>query len=275
MGLGGELMWTAVAREINERTGRKVAPCMRYGDQFFPVNSPIFDYNPRLQFDHNAVTMVMNDPVTNYCKLDTSQRAVHRFDRHVIEQICEAYDIPDPKLKCELFFTSQEKSVASSLATAIGDFIAIEPNVKNEYGVNKEYPFEKWQEVVNVIRHGSCRVVQVGVKGSRLLDGVIDMTGGLTFRETAAVISHAKLLAASEGGLMHAANAVGTPSVIVITGFIHPRMTCYPENDNIWVGSSHGPCGMKVLCEKCRNECEQHNSQEISDAIMRRFFWHE
>lgn len=270
MGLGGELMWAGVARELNERSGRKVAPCMQQGAQLFPVSSVIFDNNPRIQFDNNAIPMVMNDPKTNYCKSDTPERAVHRYDRHVIEQICEAYGIQDPKLKCELFLTQQEKSLADSLTQGIGDFIAIEPNVKNEYGVNKEYPFEKWQEVVDAVRYSSKRIIQLGVKGSRLLDGVIDMTGGLTFRETIAVMSRAKLLVASEGGLMHAANAVEIPAVIVITGFIHPRMTCYPENDNIWVGSSHGPCGMKVRCEKCRNECANHSSAEISAAVMRR-----
>jgi ADP-heptose:LPS heptosyltransferase len=271
MGLGGFLMWTAVARELNERTRRKVVPCQLVNDTFHVVGSEIFQNNPRFVSDSSGIPLILNDPRTNYCKLDTPERAVHRYDRHVIEQICEIYGIKDPKLQCELFFTAAENHRVGELAQRIKfPFVVIEPNVKNEYGVNKEYPFEKWQQIVNAISPAGHQIVQVGVKGSRVLSGVYNLTGQTTFRETALLISLSRLLVASEGGLMHAANAVSTPAVIVVTGFLHPKMTCYPENDNIWIGSAHGPCGMKVLCQACHEEARVHDWTEISNAILQR-----
>lgn len=270
MGLGGELMWTAVAREINERTNRQVAPCQFVNGIFYVIESEIFRNNPRFVLDPSGIPLVLNNPNTNYCKLDTPTKATHRYDRHVIEQICEAYGIHDPKLKCELFFTEAERDRVDALERLIGTpFVVIEPNVKNEYGVNKEYSFPKWQLVANELMSSGVKLVQTGQAGARVLDGVVDMTGQLTFREAALLVGRSTLLVASEGGLMHAANAVGTRAVILVTGFIHPRMTCYPENENIWIGAGHGPCGMKTQCLKCLQEVQEHDWHEISAAALR------
>ena len=66
---------------------------------------------------------------------------------------------------------------------------------------------------------------------------------------------------------MHAANAVGTKAVIVLTGFLHPKMTCYEENITIWIGKTHGPCGMKTLCKNCAKDADNHDPNEIIQAI--------
>ena len=73
----------------------------------------------------------------------------------------------------------------------------------------------------------------------------------------------------SEGGLMHVANAVDTPSVIIITGYQSPVMTCYPKNINIWINDGHGPCGKKTICKNCFESVKEHNSEEITVATMK------
>lgn len=284
MGLGGELLWTAVARELVESgfADRMMPVHTTFNGQFRQEESTIFANNPHcIQVEHpmhledllaegyKIRPLVLNDPRTNYCKNDTPDKAVHRFDRHVIEQICEFYGIMKPALKCVLVPTVHESKHADEIISKLNipsEFIVIEPNVKNEYGINKEYPFEKWQKIVNEIAP-DMRIVQVGGKQSRVLDGVIDATGLTTFREAAEIIRRSRLLVASEGGLMHAANAVGTKAVIAITGFIHPRMTCYPENANVWIGHAHGPCGMKIKCDICDAEVKAHDYHEILNSI--------
>ena len=81
--------------------------------------------------------------------------------------------------------------------------------------------------------------VQIGSPTDQILEGVTNLSGKTSFRQAAAVISKSLLHVGPEGGLMHAANAVGIKSVILITGFLHPRMTCYEENSNIWIGKHH------------------------------------
>lgn len=276
MGLGGYLMWTPLAREVNKRTGgAKMLPVETNGNFIKIVQSPIFENNPYICQDlkdsSHLLAVPLNNPQTNYCKSDTPTKAVQRHDKHIIQQICDEYGISNVDLKCDLFLSEEERSNARKILKDVGsDFITIDPHTKDEYTVNKRYPFDKWQNVVDEVRKNlGIEVVQIGSPTDQILKGVTDLTGKTSFRQAAAIISHSLLHAGPEGGLMHAANAVGIKSVILITGFLHPRMTCYEENSNIWIGEPHGPCGMKVECSQCKQECEDHDEKEIFEEISR------
>lgn len=275
MGLGGYLTWTAVAREICQAAGvQKVFPFEQHGSLIKTVKTPIFENNPYIQqcYENNvaAFPMQLNNPTTNYCKQDTVEKAIHRYDKHIIEQICEFYGIHNPKLKCELYFTAQEEKHTTELLQQHGllnNFIVVEPQTKPGYTVNKKYPLEKWQKVIDELISLGEIIVQVGAPTTdQKLKGAIDLTGKTSFREAACIISKSKLFISSEGGLMHAANAVGTRSIILFTGFIHPTMTGYSENKNIWIGKDHGPCGMKILCATCEKNSQEHDPKELIEA---------
>ena len=149
-----------------------------------------------------------------------------------------------------------------------GHYIVIEPQSNDEYSCNKVYPIEKWQKVADELNSMGLNVVQVGRETStKKLKGVSDLTGQTTFRSASAIIANADLFVSSEGGLMHAANAVETKSVIVYSGFISPVMTGYSENTNIWVGKDHGPCGMKTRCDKCYDAMKSHDPNEIVESV--------
>jgi ADP-heptose:LPS heptosyltransferase len=91
---------------------------------------------------------------------------------------------------------------------------------------NREYYTDRFQEVID--RLAPIPFVQLGLPRDPLLDGCIDLRG-LTLRECAAVLKWASLLVGQEGGLMHLAAAVRTPSVIVYGGFTDPSMTGYDD----------------------------------------------
>lgn len=278
MGLGGYLTWTAVAREIVRAAGvpgMKVVPVEQYpGGLIRIIRSEIFDNNPNILQDLETSTycfpIVLNHPQSNYCKKDTPDHATHRYDSHMIEQFCEFYGIKNPDLKCEIFFSlEEEKKVQEMLKDIPQGFVCIEPQSNDEYCVNKKYPTEKWQKIVDDLVSRGITVVQVGRNNSdHNLINVINLCGKTSFREAALVIKSSRLFLSTDGGLMHAANAVGTKSIIVYTGFVHPRLTGYPSNENIWIGKNHGPCGMKTFCKRCFEESNDHDHREITDLAM-------
>ena len=115
MGLGGYLTWTAAAREICKRNpGSRVFPIEVHGSFIRPIKSEVFKNNPWIvqSFSESngdfCIPMILNDPKTNYCKLDTPEKAVHRYDKHIIGQICEHYGINDPELRCDIFLSDDE-----------------------------------------------------------------------------------------------------------------------------------------------------------------------
>ena len=102
------------------------------------------------------------------------------------------------------------------------------------------------------------------------MDNVISLLGKVSFRESALIIKHSHMFVSTEGGLVHAANAVGKRSLVVLTGYQAPKMIAYPENINLNI-SSHGPCGLKVRCSECLSDSEKHDYKEIVDMIRKGF----
>jgi len=273
MGLGGYLTWTAAVREIKSRNKSfKIVPVETRGNVITRVvQSPVFDNNPAITYDinhENKFFLELNNSRQNYCKQDTPDRAIHRYDKHIIQQICEYYEIYNPELKCELFLRDEEKDKALDISKQLStSFVLIEPHSKTNYTTNRTYPFEKWQKVVNEISK-DIEVAQIGVKGAKILKNVKDLTGLTTFREATALIGLSKVLISSEGGLTHAATATKTPAMVVITGYQSPRMVCYPQNINLNI-ASHGPCGLKSPCKDCQKDAENHDYTQIVDKIRR------
>jgi len=275
MGLGGYLTWTAVSRElVKHGKAKKIFPCEIHNGKLKIVNSDIWKNNPYITTDYSecergdAFLLKFNNPDISYCKLDTPLHCVHRDDKHCIKQMCEYYGIDDPELRCEIYFTDEEKKNIERITTNLADeFVVIEPHSKKEYTPNKEYSFEKWQNIVNIIsKH--IQVVQVGNKKERILENVYDLVGRTTFREAAGIIDNSCLFTSTEGGLAHAATATSTKSLIVMTGFTNQVLWAYPQNINVFIGK-HGPCGLKVCCKKCLKDVQEHDEQEIVNLVMR------
>lgn len=273
MGLGGYLAWTAVTREVKKRVDEdiKILPCEGDGKNVTKlVRSPVFENNPYIARPDEQCRMFplfLNNPQANYCKTDTPIKAHHRYDKHMIAQMCEFYGIEDPELRCEMYFTQLERDKVAKLTSDLGDFITIEPASKDNYTPNRMYPFRKWQNVVDDLsKH--INIVQLGSNTSKLLDNVIDFRGKTSFREAALVIGESKAFLSTEGGLVHAATTVDTPAVVIITGYQHPDMVAYPQNININLGQ-HGPCGLKVKCDDCFSEVMNHNYKEIVDKTLK------
>ncbi len=265
MGLGGHLTWTAAIREIHKKYSVGVFPCGMGGNH---ISSEIFINNPYC-VDKNSdevFALPLDLPETNYCKEDRPDRAIHRTDRHIIEQICEHYGIESPELRCELFFRDSEiEKVESLLDNVSAEFLVIEPFSKTNYTPNRTYPFDKWQRVVDNLSK-DIEVVQVGTDENNLLKNVTNLIGKTTFREAACLIGYADLMMSSESGLVHAATAVDTKALSIVTGYQDPRMVNYPQNINIYIGT-HGPCGWKVPCAVCREDAERHDESEIIDMV--------
>tara|TARA_Y100000296_G_C5168108_1_gene255807 strand:- start:224 stop:1057 length:834 start_codon:yes stop_codon:yes gene_type:complete len=268
MGLGGYLTWTAVIREIKQRipSTTKIIPIEAQGNTITKiVQSPIFDNNPAIIYDleyEDKFFLQLNNPQTNYCIQDLPDRAIHRKDKHIIAQICESYGIESPELKCELYFTAGERQVVNQLKQRLEDnFVVVEPHSKINYTKNRVYPYEKWQKIVNSLSK-DIEVVQVGNPNLPVLENVTDLTGKTTFREATLLIGESELLLSTEGGLTHAATAVDTTSLVVITGYQSLEMVAYPQNINLYL-ANHGPCGLKAVCESCKKEVEEHDFNEI------------
>jgi len=177
---------------------------------------------------------------------------------HIIDILAASVGLPSVAHECELFFTDNEDVPAKALVASIGSdrFITIEPATNAEFfGELRSWPFERWQEVVNRIRvtYPMLAVVHLGMPGTRPLDGCVNMCGKTDFRQAAQLIRRSILFLGTEGGLMHCANAVKTPALILWGGLTHPGFAAYPEKHKVIHHQvSCAPCGFLGHCPNSR-----------------------
>ncbi|MDD5135322.1 MAG: glycosyltransferase family 9 protein, partial [Phycisphaerae bacterium] len=177
-------------------------------------------------------------PQHGYVSRIEQGRYIWKTGGHIIDILAASVGLNGLPHQCELFLTPEEENKISDLIKQnnMSIFITIEPNTNADFfGDLRAWPFEKWQAVVDWLgknRKGIC-VVQVGVAGARPLNGVINFCGRLSFREAAVMIGRSRLFLGTEGGLMHAANAVKTRGLVVWSGLTDPSFASYPEKDEI------------------------------------------
>ncbi|HAL47869.1 MAG: glycosyltransferase family 9 protein [SAR202 cluster bacterium] len=196
----------------------------------------------------------------SYAKRETPGRFEWKPGGHIIDIILKRYGVRAVDHQCEIFFTDEEMAASAEACRTHGvlaDYIVIEPHSRETWFSDlRAWPFDRWQEIVDRIQAaGRFQVVQIGEGGRRALHGAIDLSGRIPFRIAALIMKRARLFLGLEGGLMHAANAVGVPSVIVWGGTTLPEFAAYLEKHRVvchYVDCA--PCGLRRDCpydKKC------------------------
>jgi hypothetical protein len=139
--------------------------------------------------------------------------------------------------------------------------VMIEPHGKNVGHLNKTYPFNRWLEVVRSMPETSF--VQCGAGDLPwLMEPNVKHVVTPSFRHAAAVLAVSRALVSGEGGLMHAAAAVGVRAVVAFGAFISPSVTGYAMHKNLFTGDGLG-CGMRTTCAHCQKAMGRISPDEI------------
>src|SRR5262245_27266487 len=150
--------------------------------------------------------------------------------------------------------------------TAGKDFIWIEPNVPwhKSVAVNKDWGFKNYQAIVDRLLKDGLEVVQSS-HGRDKLDRV-KIIKTSTFRDALLVMSKARVALLPEGGLHHAAAALGISAVVLFGGFIPPTVMGYDMHTNL-TGGVDEACGSLIKCDHCRRALANISVEEVYYAI--------
>jgi hypothetical protein len=133
---------------------------------------------------------------------------------------------------------------------------------------NKNWSLEKYQGVVTALRD-RYDFVQIGSRNDPPLDGVLDLRGKTSLRETAAVLHGSKAFVGQVGFLMHLARAVDCRAVIVYGGRETPAQSGYRCNENLYSAVHCSPCWRLNTCPYGRMCLEQIGVPHVIDALER------
>ncbi len=263
MGMGGHLMWTAVARNIKKHRSETCIPLQ--GFNF--CKSEIFTNNPNFSFS-GSFQLDLSLPQTNYIKKDGNIVEFAFPKKHAVKQALEYYKIYNSiDLKCEIFLTPEEEINSNKIKKLLPKkYACIEPHSKTSWMQSRMYSFQKYQNIVNALKD-KINFVQIGAPESKKLDNVIYTNGDITFRETHNILNGASFLLSTEGGLVHLANSANTKSYVIYTSYQFPEMTMYPENHCIDISLYREEILGHKIHELYLDEVKKHDESLIIELI--------
>lgn len=229
IGWGDEIMATGQARRAQLTDPRQVQILDKTGAVRW---HPIWDGNPRIAKpdEFGDFQRITNGPDARpYIVSKTMARWTWR-----------SYECTPG----EIVLTDAEQEFASPHRPQI----VIEPTIKSGASPNKDWGVDRWRRFVSLATKAGLFVCQLRPPGTRAIDGAkVIMTPD--FRRACAVLANALAYVGHEGGMHHAAAALGIPAVVIFGGFISPAQTGYTSHRNLFTGGE--PCGMRVPCAHC------------------------
>lgn len=164
-----------------------------------------------------------------------------------------------------LRFTSQELELIQRLRRE-PPYIVVEPFLKRRAPVNKLWSPHRMGQVVAHFNAKGVRVVQLSSPEHTITLAGASRPRTRSFREAICYVAGAQLYIGNEGGLHHAAAAVGTQAVVMFGGYVPPRVTGYEHHVNLTGGARYW-CGAKTQrCQHCQDAMAAITTQDVIAA---------
>jgi len=244
-GLGDDLFLTAIARDLAGE-GRK---------PWVSTNRPdLWTNNPDIRGHLPVRLMRWPSRLAKRRVISMRYEESPRENLHFIQRLaCLVGLDPGKEYTPAIYLDDAEEQYGIAHAR---DAILIQTDAKNVWTSNKNWFMDRFQDVAReCLRYG--RVLQVGMGQQPKLEGAEDWRNRTNVREIAALLKAAKLFVGLEGGLMHIASAMGTPSIIIYGGYISPRQSGYSSQTNFYSPVECAPCLLRTPCPydmKCMKE---------------------
>lgn len=240
MGWGDALITTALARQARDKHPDKII-CP--GNGAAVIWDSVYDGNPNLSKEPQPGCVWIHN-YKGHRPYIASQTATHY-----------TYNYKFKVTPGELYLTDDEAYWNYS------DFVYIEPNIKGWLGPNKDWGFANWQETVD-----SLEGVNFVQGPGRKLNGV-EQVETRSFRHACGLLAKSKLFVGTDGGLHHAAAALGIPAIVIWTGFSPWDVLGYDDHVNIHPGTN--VCGKLHGCPHCERGARSIKPYRVIDAIRR------
>jgi hypothetical protein len=259
VGFGDEIMVTGEARRLQRNDRRPVQVLDRNGR---PRRHPLWADNPRFWRPGMAEPQrIANGPG---CRPYLDYAAMGRDWRRLYPRRPFSTRIRDARLPWR--FTSW-RAAPGELTLPRGEpngLVVVEPHVKPGASPNKDWGWERWQALVRTLR---LPWAQLGLSGTRVLPGVTHVPTR-TFEEACRVLDGAAAAVLPEGGLHHAAAALGVPAVVIFGGYAAPANLGYDAHVNLY-SPDGSPCGQRVACDHCAAAMAAIAPQRVAEELER------
>lgn len=258
MGMGDEIMAAGLAAQKAREAGGPVAILDRQGR---PRWSDVWKGNPDVATPEEFLAKKAKASIV--CG-PYARPYIERWETWSSKARCVFSSWQARSAPGRIYLTPSELQLAEETKKKLGHYIIVEPALVNS-NPNKEWGVEKYQEVLR--RFPDEQFVQMGPAApARLLEGAYWVQTS-TYRDACAVLSAARAALLPEGGLHHAAAALGVPAVVIFGGHTHPDSTGYDGHINLVSDIPETPCGRYAPCPHCREAMDSICVITVVDAL--------
>tara|TARA_B100001093_G_scaffold125368_2_gene117925 strand:- start:361 stop:1269 length:909 start_codon:yes stop_codon:yes gene_type:complete len=279
MGLGGALIWSGLVHDIKIQLGKESVLLYECGIKnhlggIRPSDHVMFHNNPNIKailpkrlwkllkyfyIFSNVEVVDMTNPEYLYWDEATDEKMYLKEKGHAIGIASKVHGIHDSLLQPKVYLSDEEYNCALSLLKEHnleqGSYFCVEPNSNLEWTPNRAWIPTYWNELIVLLKDWMSKegvdipIVQVGAKDPEIrLEGAVDLTGQLSFRETGGIIKNSRMFITTEGGLGHLATAVNANSLMILSGYNPEELIHYPQNINMYHSVECSGCGLRTPC---------------------------
>jgi hypothetical protein len=183
----------------------------------------------------------VNAPESFFCFHQWYPELVERKDAttNVLQPSFDRLGLRRYEYRAKVYLDPQERERAQERLQGLPRPL-ISVNMASKESV-KTWPIDFWRQLLpGLLQLGT--VIQLGDEREPRFEGVTRFAGKLSKRESMAVLSFASLHIGPDSFLMHAANGLDVPSVILFGGSRTPANLGYAANINLWTKIDCGPC---------------------------------
>ena len=305
MGLGGALIWTGLAYNLKRKyPDKQIIFVYKKSLRDFVLGRPHPDHvvyqnsedigcilnrvtwglRKRKFHAKDVIVVNMDNPDYHYWGRDTKEEIMYKSGRHAIQIACDAHGISNAELQPRIKLSEEEIGKANHLLKSWGllpnQYICVEPHAKKGFTPNKAWFWENWQRLMDLINRYihdnnlTCKLVQIGLPTDKVLDGVIDLTGETSFRETAQILKESITFVGYIGGLLHLSKAVGKKNIVLVSAWEPLELASYPDDVNFYTDIECKNCGLKIPCpinRKCMSAITVEQVYEAVKSMLKTF----
>ena len=222
---GDTLLTATVCRHLRQRFPRLAINC-------------ITSFPELLRHDPNISTL--NGPETYFSVLSWYPDLAGRRDAraNILGETFARLGMADYAYEAKVYLTDAERAEGRARLGGRRPVLTFSTHTKE---VVKDWPEARWRAALAVLGR-DFELVHLGDAREPEFPGVQRFAGTLSLRESLAVLAQARVHVGADSFLMHGANGLGVPSVIVFGGSRTPANLGYAANVNLFAPMTCGPC---------------------------------
>ena len=268
-GIGDDVVLTVLLRELRRRGFGPVWVMSRYPDLYEHNDdvAAVLPWNRSYYATLEQLGVPAIEP--RYARYDRENDHMRLLapERHMITTMCQQAGIVGPIVRRPHVILRDEERAAGRRAPrqVVIQSSGLDAGTPM---LNKQWMVERFQEVVSAAG-SEFDFVQLGSRSDPPLEGVLDLRGQTSRRETAAILSQSFAFIGNTGFLMHLARAVECRSVIVYGGRERPDQSGYACNENLYSAVPCAPCWRRNRCDYDRRCLTSIGAGDVVAALGR------